>query len=407
MVARKVILLRKDHPSHLERDRELEEEEEMIVETLMNLMIVGWEMDRMKRIRMRQKLKQKEKFHKRNSLNHYVDKLSIEYVFQLNLWTHLPIKQGNLINQLGGEEEEILLLHLPLLVDGGHERRKRKIPKRPRWVYMVQGPPGPPGQGGRDGRGGASAPPVPAPHQIPSTTTNLDTSALEQSFDRVGQNIVNVLTEQCLTNERLEQQFNSNNESLQEQADAMRDLADTTAKRAYDHMFVAIPIFDGTKPELFNDWLESIETLCEESGRDIRTEVMGRAGPIVQRILKSIPANKRWSIQREELRRCVSDIPTKVHAARKLQTLRQEPKENLRAFIHRFTTLHYITNNRSPEQECDVTHIVQFLSAIRNSKISKRIAEQRIPEGMTLQELFMKALDFEAGLQMSEGVTQK
>ena len=290
---------------------------------------------------------------------------------------------------------------------GGHERRKRKIPKRPRWVYMVQGPPGPPGQDGRDGRDGANAPPVPAPQQIPNTTTNLDTSALEQSFDRVGQNIVNVLTEQRLTNERLEHQFNSNNESLQEQADAMRDLADTTAKRAYDHMFAAIPIFDGTKPELFNDWLESIETLCEESGRDIRTEVMGRAGPIVQRILKSIPANKRWSIQREELRRCVSDIPTKAHAARKLQTLKQEPKENLRAFIHRFTTLHYITTNRSPEQEYDVTHIVQFLSAIRNSKISKRIAEQRIPEGMTLQELFMKALDFEAGLQMSEGVTQK
>ena len=181
---------------------------------------------------------------------------------------------------------------------GGHERRKRKIPKRPWWVYMVQGPRGPPGQDGRDG---ANAPPVPAPRQISSTTTNLDTSALEQSFDRVGQNIVNVLTEQRLTNERLEQQFNSNNESLQEQADAMRDLADTTAKRAYDHMFAAIPIFDGTKPELFNDWLKSIETLCEESGRDIRTEVMGRADPIVQRILKSIPANKRWSIQREEL----------------------------------------------------------------------------------------------------------
>ena len=103
----------------------------------------------------------------------------------------------------------------------------------------------------------------------------------------------------------------------------------------------------------------------------------------------------------------MSKIPTKAHAARKLQTLRQEPKENLRAFIHRFTTLHYIMTNRSPEQEYDVIHIVQFLSAIRNSKISKRIAEQRIQEGMTLQELFMMALDFEAGLQMSEGVTQK
>ena len=88
-----------------------------------------------------------------------------------------------------------------------------------------------------------------------------------------------------------------NNESLQEQADAMRDSADTTAKRAYDHMFAAIPIFDGTKPELFNDWLESIETLCEESGRDIRTEGNGTCRSHSSENLKSIPANKRWSIQ--------------------------------------------------------------------------------------------------------------
>ena len=120
---------------------------------------------------------------------------------------------------------------------GGNSPSPSPPPSRggdPQWVYMVQGPPGPPGQDGRDG---VNAPPVPTPHQIPSATTNLDTSALEQSFDRVGQNIVNVLTEQRLTNERLEQQFNSNNESLQEQADAMRDLADTTAKRAYDQIY--------------------------------------------------------------------------------------------------------------------------------------------------------------------------
>ena len=95
----------------------------------MNLMIVGWEMDRMKRMRIRQKLKQKEKFHKRNSLNHYVDKLSIKYVFRLNLWDHHPIKQGDLINQLGGEEEEILLLHLPLLVEEVMKGEKEKYLK--------------------------------------------------------------------------------------------------------------------------------------------------------------------------------------------------------------------------------------------------------------------------------------
>ena len=262
--------------------------------------------------------------------------------------------------------------------NGGHPHRRKRKPKKrkPTWVYMVQGPPGVPGKDAKDGKDGASAPLIPAPRQTVGATTNLDTTTLEQSFDRVGQSIVNVLTEQRITNQKLERQLNLNNDSLQDQADVMRDLADNSAKRAYDHMFAAIPIFDGTKPEIFSDWLESIETLCEESGRDIRTEVMGRSGPIIQRILKSIPADKKWSIQREELRRCVSDIPTKAHAAKKLQSLKQDPKENLRAFIHRFTTLHYITTNRTPEQENDVTHIVQFLSAIRNSKISKRIAEQ-------------------------------
>ena len=101
-----------------------------------------------------------------------MDKLSIEYVFRLNLWAHHPIKQGNLINQLGGEEEENSPSPSPPPSRGGHERRKRKIPKRPWWVYMVQGPPGPPGQDGRDGRDGANAPPVPAPQQIPGATTN-------------------------------------------------------------------------------------------------------------------------------------------------------------------------------------------------------------------------------------------
>ena len=62
-------------------------------------------------------------------------------------------------------------------------------------------------------------------------------------------------------------------------------------------------------PELFNDWMESIETLCALSGRDPRTEAMGRSGPVVQKILKSIPSNQKWSLQSEELRRCVSDIP--------------------------------------------------------------------------------------------------
>ena len=69
---------------------------------------------------------------------------------------------------------------------------------------MVQGPPGLPGKDGRDGKDGATAPPMPAPRQTVGATTNLDTTTLEQSFDRVGQSIVNVLTEQRITNQKLE-----------------------------------------------------------------------------------------------------------------------------------------------------------------------------------------------------------
>ena len=172
-------------------------------------------------------------------------------------------------------------------------------------------------------------------------------------------------------------------------------------------MFAAIPIFDGSQPELFNDWMESIETLCASSGRDPRTEVMGRSGPVVQKILKSIPSNQKWSLQREELRRCVSDIPTKAHAAQKMQEMIQEPKDNLRAFIHRFSNMHYYATGKVPEGEHDMSHMMRFLSAIKNSKIARRITEQRIPDTMTLQDIFMKALDLEAGLQMAESVAQR
>ena len=137
---------------------------------------------------------------------------------------------------------------------------------------MTQGPAGPRGQDGRDGRDGVDAPPVTMPPSVQVTAPpmpNLDTSALQNSFDQVGQNIANVLTEQRITNYRLREQMEANNETMQEQADAMLSLAEIAKKQSYDHMFAAIPIFDGSQPELFNDWLEQIETLCAMSGRDI------------------------------------------------------------------------------------------------------------------------------------------
>ena len=75
---------------------------------------------------------------------------------------------------------------------------------------------------------GANAPPVtiPQPVQPAPIVQNLNATALENSFDRVGQNIADVLTEQKVANHRLREQLEANNETLQDQTDAMVALAD-------------------------------------------------------------------------------------------------------------------------------------------------------------------------------------
>ena len=61
-------------------------------------------------------------------------------------------------------------------------------------------------------------------------------------------------------------------------------------KRAmYNEAFAAIPVFEGTSRAEFEDWLESIEILCEISGRNVRTEILNRGGIVVKRVIRSIP----------------------------------------------------------------------------------------------------------------------
>ena len=96
---------------------------------------------------------------------------------------------------------------------------------------MIQGPTGPigpPGQDGRDGRDGGNAPlvTIPQPVQAVPIVQNLNATVLENSFDRVGQNIADVLTEQKVANHRLREQLEVNNETLQDQTDAKTALAD-------------------------------------------------------------------------------------------------------------------------------------------------------------------------------------
>ena len=46
---------------------------------------------------------------------------------------------------------------------------------------------------------------------------------------------------------------------------AMQDMAQANFQMKFDHMFAGVPIYDGTDPDTFDDWLYQIVTLGDES----------------------------------------------------------------------------------------------------------------------------------------------
>ena len=159
--------------------------------------------------------------------------------------------------------------------------RKRKQ-KGPKYVYVLQGPPGPkgqegqPGHAGRDGRDGQDLSLTKVLEEtLKAHRPNLDTTGLENSFDQFGRTIFEVLRAQQRTNQKLEEQFHRANETQEYQAEAMQDMAQANFQMKYDHMFAGVPMYDGTDPDSFDDWLYQIESLCEVSHRDVRVELMG------------------------------------------------------------------------------------------------------------------------------------
>ena len=289
--------------------------------------------------------------------------------------------------------------------------RKRKH-KSPKYVYVIQGPPGPkgqegqPGQVGRDGRDGQN---LTLTKELEETLKahrpNLDTTGLENSFDQFGRTIFEVLDAQHKTNQKLEEQFRRANETQEYQAEAMQDMAQANFQMKYDHMFAGVPMYDGTDPDTFDDWLYQIESLCELSHRDVRVELIGRASAQVKQIIRSLPMDIEWEIARRELKRCLTEEKSRAHSAFKLAQIKQKPNENLRIFILRYQDLHSAATGKTAAEDADPTHIIRFLGMMTNSEIARKITQKGIPEGMTLGQAFTWAIELEAGYQLSEGVS--
>ena len=180
---------------------------------------------------------------------------------------------------------------------------KKRRQKGPKYVYVLQGPPGPkgqegqPGQAGRDGRDGQYLSLTKVLEEtLKAHKPNLDTTGLENSFDQFGRTIFEVLSAQQRTIQNLEEQFCRANETQEFQVEAMQDMAQANIQMKFDHMFAGVPIYDGTDPDSFDDWLYQIESLCEVSHRDVRVELMGRASAQVKQIIRSLPVDIEWEI---------------------------------------------------------------------------------------------------------------
>ena len=132
---------------------------------------------------------------------------------------------------------------------------------------------------------------------------------------------------------------------------------------------------------------------------------MGRASAQVKRIIRSLPLNIDWEIAQRELKRCLTEEKSRAHSAFKLAQIKQKPNENLRIFILRYQDLHSAATGKAAAEDTDPTHIIRFLGMMTNSEIARKITQKGIPEGMTLGQAFTRAIELEAGYQLSKGVS--
>ena len=101
----------------------------------------------------------------------------------------------------------------------------------------------------------------------------------------------------------------------------------------------------------------------------------------------------------------MTEEKSRAHSAFKLAQIKQKPNENLRIFILRYQDLHSAATGKTAAEDTDPTHIIRFLGMMTNSEIARKITQKGIPEGMTLGQAFTRAIELEAGYQLSEGVS--
>ena len=176
---------------------------------------------------------------------------------------------------------------------------------------------------------------------------------------------------------------------MQAHTGALQQLATLTYQRNFDHIFASIPIYNGSDREGFFPWLKCLEAACFYSGRNIKTEALGRSAGPVQNVIMALPNACSWKAIREELKRCFSDQTSLGYAAAQL--------ENMMLYIFRYSKIHKSVMKRDACYDTDPSRWFRFLTSITNTTIADKITRSEfLPQN--LQQCFEKALRLEASL---------
>ena len=201
----------------------------------------------------------------------------------------------------------------------------------------------------------------------------LDATALQNTFNSIGQSMLQLARAQDQTNRQLQQHIQQGQANMQAHTRALQQLATWTYQRNFNHIFTSIPIYDGSDREGFFPWLEHLKAACFYSGRNIKTEALGRCAGPVQNVIMTLPNARSWRPIREELKRCFSDQTSLGHAAVQLEKMTQKPNEPLRLYIFRYSKIHKSVTKRDACYDTDPSRWFRFLTSITNTTIADNI----------------------------------
>ena len=266
------------------------------------------------------------------------------------------------------------------------------------------GPIGPPGPPGPQGPPGAPTPVIGGS----ALNSALDTSAIERSFERYGAVISNAVAGQNYISDLLRNQLNASLVNQDQQTITMQQIAAESQKRGYDRFFTAVPIFDGTDPDMFDGWVEKLETACRISRRDIREEAICYSGGPVRQMIMTMPDDSTWADIKAEIMRNFSSKKTRIHAAALLTVFRkQKVNENLRNYIEEYSRILLQATGKVPAQEFDVERKLHFLRRLKNSRMTNkiiRLEQFKEYDTFSLVDCMTKAIELEEEYQTGEVV---